>query len=1132
MIFIKRLSIFILILLITFSAVFPTNAMASPSEKLFYDDFSYYPNAELQGWVTEEMGGSVKRENDRVKLSTNAANTQARIYPFLSADLYQERLTLEFNVEFSGANVSRQFSLRDSQDNWYHIFNRDSNGRMGLGHTSGDKNSVTLENGEEFSIRLEIYNNPDETYTQIYVNEAMAGIVTPSGEWNNNIRKIYFLINSGSISSASDMYIDDVSLCVSPEPYYIEADTAFSLNSLEFIDASGNEACYLKEGKISVKAMAECCKGMSVNMVAAYYTKNENGYVLKDVSISKDTKLTENEALVQCDVDVTDSKNALIKVFVLDGGLSAIEPAMPAAYLLPQPDSAEVTHPYNESRYSYISLMGYDERAEVLKATQESLQEELNQYINMDEKHLTEAVRSLLFGKLYIDGQSTEVEKIASGFATLYNKTGNEKFAKYSAITIKAMAENYKTCSRVYKDRFFGYMNIIPSRAVYAYDMIYNSESLADMGEEVREEIEEYFFSCAMDMYEIYNHRQFTNITIYGIRDAFFVGVTLNSPELISLYEQWAQKLAGSDHFYADGMWEEGTVSYHSQVYGELKLCLDNINSCYGKKLGYNYSINSVGKSVEGKFVYPDGSVVAINDTHFSKEPSASIDEKNIKDVQMPNFKHYSISSGNSDDATSVHINFEAQSLANSHNHLDYLGMTLWSAGAELLPDAGYAVGSGTKEHYFFTSPLAHNTVWVWDKDTKNYKQNMNKYSASALFAYDDGKVSGDKVQLIDASQEGQGADMAEIKRRTLLTVSLGNNRFYTLDVNRLKGGDAHELYLRGSEEEDVVLSGDLALTQYTGTLSDYLKSIEREEGFTGVSNYNFNLRDLCDNPQYASIDTPYSFTWTGAVSGTKLNVFQNDVEGSEVIFTQIPSLRRAQGDTSKFDDYHTMQLYRRKTQVGSSITKYASVYEGVRKSQEALVKNVEWEYPADETDMTIAVKVTTDSFTDIIYLSDDFDKREAFGIGFAGKYAIIRLDKSGNVVFGYIYSQGEISRDDFILTGIDEQTLTVTGTSRNGKNTISLTGEINASAGSYIICSLDENFGYGYEILNTAGKEAEVNSPPAFDVVGNKTRLAFHDGLYLKPNAKGSCYFYNMFGRKEFPLAKAIIKTPVYIEK
>ncbi len=1147
----KRLLIILLVVSMTYLPC-PSTKADEFLETLINEDFS---SCELSSEFTDDLNhfesGNISVEDERLKLTFPEGNTSrtVRLYPTLPSSLTNQRVTVEFDLCIEGAMESRQFIFRDSADVYYYPLCIHTNGKAAIGTNTGSNTGFTFETGIPYGIKLDFYNNTDSCYTDVYIDGSYLGTSEPPSGWNGKkLNRIYFLMQRSAEAAAlgkeSTTYIDNLTIKASPERVYLNTQKSVDLRSLRFLN-NEKQTCFLEPGVTRVIADAHTSPGTELSLILARYKKDGKALVLSDVDAVPAAADAKGRAQLAAELTAESVNGEFVKVFLMDN-MSYLSPITPVSYLFPRPDTDLVSHPIcqgQSGRESYLTLIGIEERERIKSETRAQLETALSEYTALSEADFAAAVRAMLKYKPYIDQKSTGLMLICERLATLYDRTGDEKYSRYCAIALYETALNYQTRARLYYDSFFGYMNIVPASCVYAYDMIYNSPGLAELSAEYGCDIEEiignYIFAAAMDTYLLYNEKQLTNISVYAIRNGFLAGATLNSPELIRLYIGWIDKLMSGEHYYSDGMWEEGTLDYHKQVTDGIALYVNCLNRCYADIPGYadpimgltlpdenlkaRWPMLAKAAEIYGKMRYPNGDPIPVNDTD-AHTTGGSVQGDYLENVELPGFKHYSLTSGDTSEAMSVSLNFDAQSTQNGHKHLDYLNLTLWGAGAELLPDSGYPRGTDSRLTRFFRSPHAHNTAWVWNENT-DYTRSKDTCNASAILAYDDGRISGKDIQLIEASQTGQGADYADIKQRAVMTVRLADNRFYAIDLWRLKGGNAHELYLRSSEDESVTLSTQSTLdnTGYA-TLRALLEASGNTAGLDTINGVDYP-GDLCTNPRELTSEGDYSFSWQGNDTGSGVQIFQNGAENTRSIFSEIPSLRRADADDNK-----ALQLYRRRLVSPTEVTKFASVYEPIADGNTGLIRSVEWAYPSDPSDMAIAARITTDDFTDIIYFSNDTTARTVFDAELSGRYAFVRIQNDA-FKSGYLYSEGSVSYKGVTLKGNREQSFDILSASGFGEvNSLTVSGQADITApGSYVICKLDNNFGYGYKVCSAGGNTIYIDSAPAFKIKDGRAQLMYHDGLYLNENAQTGKYTYTMFDRREFESPRAYVTAPVY---
>jgi hypothetical protein len=306
------------------------------------------------------------------------------------------------------------------------------------------------------------------------------------------------------------------------------------------------------------------------------------------------------------------------------------------------------------------------------------------------------------------------------------------------------------------------------------------------------------------------------------------------------------------------------------------------------------------------------------------------------------------------------------------------------------------------------------------------------------------------------------------------MLVNLGGNRTYTFDLTRMKGGQAHEIYQRGSELENMDVQVEGAQLTDTGkaNLQDYLSSINSTQGLS-------TDRNLLLNPKAGSGDNSFSFTWTGQQTISSIRTFMNGVSGSDLFLSKIPTARRIE---TKADEkkYLTPHLVRRHLVSDSNeITEYGAVHEIFSKDQQGKINNVEWVKPEDGDPMTNIAVVKTDNYVDIIYTSNDLKERSYDGITFAGKIAVARKDATtGKILFSYVYGSGKVLDKDLKLNGTETQELEITGTTTAStnlgidpaerENTVTVNGQIENSSklrGQWLQTKFGDGSGYGMKV-------------------------------------------------------------------
>ncbi|MFB4268393.1 heparinase II/III family protein [Nonomuraea sp. GTA35] len=582
--------------------------------------------------------------------------------------------------------------------------------------------------------------------------------------------------------------------------------------------------------------------------------------------------------------------------------------------------------------------------------------------------------------------------------------------------------------------------NTIPFQAVRAYDLVYDAP---DWTPQTRALVESWLRRTVVSFVNLADKPTgLHNIEVYGFRYAFAVASILGDPDLVRYVLPMTDRMFSGRQFLADGTWEEATTSYHDQVMffarGAFTLLAEN----YADPAGYagelrldhtdlvpaRYPIFAKAAAMGQALRFPDGVPVTINDTHFPKADDmvATDPITDLKNIELYGYGHYALTAGDTRDALQAHLTLpptsEGLPYKAGHGHGDHLGLILWGSGMEVLPDQGYPHQVPNHRYWHMDTP-AHNTPWIWSRDNAGgYTCQDALGTGAAVLAYDDGATSGKGVQLIEASEPGPAQDGAEVKRRLLAVIQSPEGR-YVLDVSRLKGGDAHQWFLRASEDEDVTLDTALPLQDKGGTVKSYYESTGKTDGLA-------EDRDLMRDPRVGPGTGDLSFTWTGARTGTAVRAFVNGSPGDEVIFSKVPTLRRTANDAAKKDAYPNWHFQRRRLVTPADTTTYAAVYETMRAGQRGKLSSVTFEEAFGGDPMTSVTRLETPKYRDIVYVSDSTQERVVDGITMAGRFVLARVDKAtGAVVSGYVNGEGHLYGGAFRLTG-DDRTLPVTGTS------------------------------------------------------------------------------------------------------
>jgi oligo-alginate lyase len=141
--------------------------------------------------------------------------------------------------------------------------------------------------------------------------------------------------------------------------------------------------------------------------------------------------------------------------------------------------------------------------------------------------------------------------------------------------------------------------------------------------------------------------------------------------------------------------------------------------------------------------------------------------------------------SGRAGNARALWLDYDA---GGGHGHQDGLNLGLFAHGLDFMPEMGYPPvqfgGWGSPRARWYTMTAAHNTVVI---DGKNQ---LNGAGETTLL------FDGAKVRAVRAT----GTAMAQADRyeRTAVLVDIDEERFYVLDVFRVRGGADHTKFQQG----------------------------------------------------------------------------------------------------------------------------------------------------------------------------------------------------------------------------------------------------------------------------------------------------------------------------------------------
>ncbi len=411
------------------------------------------------------------------------------------------------------------------------------------------------------------------------------------------------------------------------------------------------------------------------------------------------------------------------------------------------------------------------------------------------------------------------------------------------------------------------------------------------------------------------NPETYTNMSPGTYRDMVTVGRVLKKPELVhdgvTRFREFL-KLG----FFADGWWKEGTVSYHDQTVNSLRavaLAAKNYTDPKDKAgnrfedLDLNADMPFFKKAlkVSEEAILPNGRKIPINDTWAFKNGVPKPTDKTVSRL-WGSLGNAALGVGEGKNQTMLNLNWSGNY---GHSHYDNGSIILFAQGQELLSDIGYTHG---KYRGWTIHTASHNTVLI-DQKAQDAGSVENPVTGNLLF-YDDQHPN---VKVIDVDASPAYAK-ASIYRRRLIMVHAGPGRDYIVDRFDVQGGETHDWFLHGMCEEDGVLKLSLPLTEVKSIVPEWggtnkpKNQYESDVEGKKIHAYSY-IRDI----KSAVANKPWTATWEYESSGLRAHSFPQS--GTEVFSFKSPSVRRAEEDDNKLDNFMSNGIMQRHTGGSSS---------------------------------------------------------------------------------------------------------------------------------------------------------------------------------------------------------------------
>ena len=493
------------------------------------------------------------------------------------------------------------------------------------------------------------------------------------------------------------------------------------------------------------------------------------------------------------------------------------------------------------------------------------------------------------------------------------------------------------------------------------------------------------------------------------------IGHVLNSPKIMNYIAMNIEEVYKTGHyFYADGMWNEGTWSYHNYMWGNMDTVLRMAQS-YKMPAGkaskvLNFTLN--GKSLSPRYKneldliykyqpimkFPNGVAIYIHDGNGGKASKNSVPQNNL---EMHDFGLYTLNYGNNTNCTQLTFhNCLLSSSGFGHHHTDNLNIIYWSKNQALIDEPGHP---GSNYRYYNMGPAAHNIPLVQYKGRARY--NTGRWARTSLLGYDDGDSSNKIVQYVAGSSPTAKERLVRTQKRGMLLIAIDKSNSYIFDFVRLQGGQKHRLFQMSTKSEAVGQTSTVKLSA----------NKVKEEYFPMEFKSNLSEKWLpkgsLAKAQSGDGSSDSVITWTGETTG---NIFKTYVKGlkGQIIYNSFYPRIVIQRHMKKSDiDRYSgrrLDLYRSVTP--NTKTLFAKIYESIAKGNKDAIKSVKWLKPMPYNDYATVAKVTLNNGRiDYIYIANDYVARKVEGLSFKARVAIIsKID--GKTAFSYIFGPGNIT--------------------------------------------------------------------------------------------------------------------------
>jgi hypothetical protein len=443
----------------------------------------------------------------------------------------------------------------------------------------------------------------------------------------------------------------------------------------------------------------------------------------------------------------------------------------------------------------------------------------------------------------------------------------------------------------------------IPMELLRTYELIRDSGVLAELSKEqgvdVAARIENDLLRKAGEQV-IANRDELGNMSPGMWSDLVQLGRTLNEPRYVHEVVRRFRRLIATKFFY-DGTWCEGAPSYGSQTvnalqsfartvrgYSDPEGFKDAVDESRFDKLNLEEEAPLLGRAryVLNRLKFPNGRAVPVHDTwatdrsRRSSLPPAS--------YLIPALGHGCLKSGSNDDPVEFHLTWSG---GYGHSHADIVSLLLFSGGRETLSDLGY---THTAYRAWTLATAAHNTVVIDGRSQAS--GNRQAPTDGTLLAFD---ARHPAVQIVRVDGRRAYPDVVRKYERTLVTIDVGQNVRYAIDVFDVEGGATHDYFLHGDADAAGAVTASVPLQERESLLPDGMTwKPPTDEGQSGRAYRPWDPYGFLQKLKGGAVDpgSPLVVDFSAAGKPTVRATFLTE-PGSELVVGENPAIRGAGED-------------------------------------------------------------------------------------------------------------------------------------------------------------------------------------------------------------------------------------------